>query len=269
MEHLKLELRNAPEEIVRQGERNFAGFGAKSTLEQYLAREARLNKLPFGAGGNRWALVDQRTGEWTSTCETYHRPCLYTAEIDEDILKVVVRQGTAAVVASVFTPEEMRGRGYAGEMMKQLNRRLREFDGVVLSTLYSDIGPTFYTKLGWQKLESKESVLTWDAPNFVAEELAKSASLEVRSVPEEELFESYLPHDIDLLRDDLVQKYNDKNPEGPARTFSILPTEESIRWMWERTHIYRESLRFSVWAFWFSPSHRFRRDSGTKAGSRL
>lgn len=58
-------------------------------------------------------------------------------------------------VASVFTPEQHRGCGYAARMMRELalvlwTWQVKQGQACVGSILYSDIGPAYYAKLGWR-----------------------------------------------------------------------------------------------------------------------
>lgn len=220
--------------------RNYDGFGQPLSRELYLEREHALNLLPFGAGGFRWALVDTESGGWTATCETYHRPCLFTAEQGG---RAVVKDGTVAVVASVFTPVHLRGRGYAAEMIRQLKDRLETFDGVVCSTLYSDIGPTFYANLGWAKCPSKEAVIAISKPLDIEREISLEKGLPtVRGISNDELFQAYLPADVARLPADLLKEIEAKGGSGPLRTFAVTPIREAIEWLWERSHFYQRAI---------------------------
>ncbi len=63
---------------------------------------------------------------------------------------------------AVFTPEELRGRGYASVMMAaELDRSRRE--GCELAYLFSDIRPQFYTTFGFRELPSRNMTLDADA----------------------------------------------------------------------------------------------------------
>ncbi|KAJ1940989.1 hypothetical protein FBU59_003638, partial [Linderina macrospora] len=54
---------------------------------------------------------------------------------------------TCFSVGTVFCPPEKRGRGYASQLMQALVQELAPSRGV--SNLYSDIGPKFYARDGW------------------------------------------------------------------------------------------------------------------------
>ena len=59
-----------------------------------------------------------------------------------------MRQVPVIGVASVFTPAQNRGKGYAGLMMRLLADKVREMTGNKgFSVLYSDVGPHFTPRM--------------------------------------------------------------------------------------------------------------------------
>lgn len=83
--------------------------------------------------------------------------------------QVVLQDGIAHGIASVFTDPRYRGKGYASAMMNKLGPTLAKWTdgrqgnvvgaettapGSLFSVLYSDIGKTFYAKTGWAAFES-------------------------------------------------------------------------------------------------------------------
>ncbi|KAJ3188782.1 hypothetical protein HDU85_004496 [Gaertneriomyces sp. JEL0708] len=130
---------------------SFAEWAAGLSLEQYLEREDVIAARDFSVRRTTWALVE--SSEILASCETYERPCLYKQEENA----VVV--GKAYSVASVFVPEQHRCKGYASSMMAHLRDHLQSLSGVVVSNLYSDIGPDFYGRLGWKVFPHVELTL--------------------------------------------------------------------------------------------------------------
>lgn len=65
-------------------------------------------------------------------------------------------------IGAVFTPPEMRGRGYASVMLGAALDAWRA-DGVDVGYLFSDIGPTFYESVGFAALPSRSFSLRADA----------------------------------------------------------------------------------------------------------
>lgn len=72
------------------------------------------------------------------------------------------RRLRALGLGAVFTPEQLRGRGYATAMIAAVLDRARS-DGYDLAYLFSDIRPQFYAAIGFRKLPSREIVLRADA----------------------------------------------------------------------------------------------------------
>ena len=94
--------------------------------------------------GTRWgqahlqrlALVDEH-GRLLSTAKRYR----FDASLDGRAIRM-------CGVGAVFTPAALRGRGHATVLLEQLLDRERR-DGVELAALFSEIGPTFYQRLGF------------------------------------------------------------------------------------------------------------------------
>jgi len=84
----------------------------------------------------RLALVDEQ-GTLLSTAKAYR----FDASLDGHPIRM-------CGVGAVFTPVALRGQGYATVLLEQLLDRERR-DGVELATLFSEIGPTFYQRLGF------------------------------------------------------------------------------------------------------------------------
>jgi predicted N-acetyltransferase YhbS len=77
-----------------------------------------------------------------------------------------LRAGTgrlrAAGIGAVFTPPELRGRGYASAMLAmELDRSLS--DGIDVAFLFSDIRPQFYAQLGFVAMPSRSFSLRADS----------------------------------------------------------------------------------------------------------
>ncbi|KAF2676445.1 hypothetical protein K458DRAFT_424768 [Lentithecium fluviatile CBS 122367] len=118
----------------------------------YMEEQAHLATAPLAIDKmTTWILVDASQSpddrQVLCSCETY-RKCALTSDGSGN-----VEEGIVHGVASVFTPVEHRGKGYAARMLKDLAKVLytwqRENGRCVGSILYSDIGPTYYAKLGW------------------------------------------------------------------------------------------------------------------------
>jgi len=90
-------------------------------------------------------------GEIVASCKRYER-----------LLRCGERQYRAAGIGAVFTPPELRGRGYATALLGALLDAERAA-GTDLAYLFSDIHPAFYERLGFRALRSRTISLRADA----------------------------------------------------------------------------------------------------------
>ena len=119
----------------------------------YLKEQSHLATAPLAKDGGMttWVLVDTKLSpdkrQILSSCETYRKRALISASDGE------VQERIVHGVASVYCSEKLRGRGYAGRLLKELSKELRTWQTHNLpcagSILYSDIGRRYYAKLGW------------------------------------------------------------------------------------------------------------------------
>jgi GNAT superfamily N-acetyltransferase len=58
-------------------------------------------------------------------------------------------------IGAVFTPPDLRGRGFASEIVEQLVERERQ-EGAALASLFSEIGQAFYKRLGFNLVPLEE-----------------------------------------------------------------------------------------------------------------
>jgi GNAT superfamily N-acetyltransferase len=131
------------------------------TLQQYLDRETILQEtdLTKDGGITGWILTSDtlpRNPDGSrpilASCESIHIRA-YIARGGE------VQKVQAHGIASVFTRPEYRGRGYAGRMMAELGKKLENWKQPEhltspFSVLFSDIGPKFYARHGWNVFPS-------------------------------------------------------------------------------------------------------------------
>ncbi|KAI8827079.1 uncharacterized protein EV422DRAFT_24556 [Fimicolochytrium jonesii] len=120
--------------------------GPKLTLDQYQAKEAELRNTAYCKERLRdWVLVDEEDKETIlSSCQTLTLPAVLATPSSP------IQHRSTLAIASVHTPHSQRGHGYATTMMKQVMSSLAQTEaGTGASTLYSDIGRSFYARLGW------------------------------------------------------------------------------------------------------------------------
>jgi hypothetical protein len=74
-------------------------------------------------------------------------------------VRVGGREGWMCGIGAVFTPPEQRRQGHASTLIEQLVSRARR-DGALLATLFSEIDPTFYERLGFTAVPLDEVTVT-------------------------------------------------------------------------------------------------------------
>lgn len=127
---------------------NGASWRGALSLSSYLRREEHLANQAFTRDGGLtfWVLVNasspstlDRPRKVLSSCETLQKRALVATK--EGIVEEAVCHG----IGSVFCPPELRGRGYAGKMTRELGKELerwqqKEGKKCPFTVLYSDIG---------------------------------------------------------------------------------------------------------------------------------
>lgn len=203
-------------------------WGSALSLQGYLDREAYLLGIPLARDGGLtpWILTDaalppdQRPV--LSSCETLRKRVLVGGPDG------AIREAYGHGVASVFTYPEQRGKGYAAKMMsllaETLAKRQREKDGdAICSVLFSDIGKTFYAKVGWKPFESAHLVFP-AASTSTAEVDASLRHITYDDLP------SLASRDEELIRKTLSA------PTSKSRV-AILPDLDTLLW-----HMHREDF---------------------------
>ncbi|KAK4056081.1 hypothetical protein OIO90_002812 [Microbotryomycetes sp. JL221] len=141
-------------------------WGTGFTLDQFIDREHKLLETGMGKQMQCWVLVpkdDTSTSDILCSCETYKRSILWIERAATPVIDAV-----GYSVASVFTPPNNRGKGYAQHMMTTLHSKFKsshhhhhhhhqnddhhkpeqdDDDDAVVSFLYSDVGD-FYSRAG-------------------------------------------------------------------------------------------------------------------------
>jgi hypothetical protein len=139
-----------------------------------------------------WLYVDG--GRVLSSCETFRMDSFCDGV-----------RGASFGVASVYTESALRGRGYAGEMMRRL-----PLEGFLSGVLFSDVGD-YYTRFGWR------SVPAWE-----------------RTLPP-----AAVESDAQLLKDvELDALWN--TLEVPRARFLIWPSAAQLDWHRERERAYAD-----------------------------
>ena len=130
-----------PDEVVAIDRLTFESWGGGLSLAQYLERERRLRACAYSQGLRQWVLREGR--EILASCESYAVPFVVSSA-DGSRTKAGLGHG----IASVYVEERLRGRGYAGEMLRRIHDGLRK-EGALCAYLMSEIGPSLYARLGY------------------------------------------------------------------------------------------------------------------------
>jgi GNAT superfamily N-acetyltransferase len=142
-------------------------WAAGRSLERYVADIGALARTPYGRA--HYATYGLYEGNrLTSSCKRYER----TIAIGERSLEAV---GFGAV----FTPPELRGRGYAKLMLAAALDDARR-RGCDVAFLFSDIAPSFYAQLGFVEMPSRSFVI---AARELPERHIAVRPLTIRSLP--------------------------------------------------------------------------------------
>lgn len=232
-----------PGERIRLAEGTFSEWGRSMTLESYLARETdSVGPLNRNGGLLGWLLTtagskpDDRP--LLTSCDTLRKRALVKGKDGE--VKDVFAQG----VASVFTPKDQRGKGYAGRMMGLLAHTLAaranedEEDAsggktpALFSILFSDVGKEFYAKKGWKAFPSTH----FKFPVTATQDYPLPEGVEY--ITSEDEIAQLSARDETLLRDRLRNQ-----PTDPSRvTVAIIPDNDHMLWHFNRENIGSKAL---------------------------
>jgi predicted N-acetyltransferase YhbS len=139
-----------PDEYVREVlPLSAAVWAGARTFDEYVA-EFRAT-AGSGWGKRRFRTVGLRIGgALVASCKRYERE-----------LRCGERTYRAAGIGAVFTPEALRGRGYATALIAAFLDAERDA-GTDLAYLFSDLHPAFYARLGFVALPSRTFALRAD-----------------------------------------------------------------------------------------------------------
>jgi len=114
-------------------------------LPEYSEWLRSLQESAWGKAGNMRFLVlaDERTGEVVAGMKLYR----LSARLERSPVNV-------GGVGAVFTFKQHRGHGHAGAMISAAHKIMVE-RGDAFSLLYSDIGATYYARLGYQEIDPR------------------------------------------------------------------------------------------------------------------
>ncbi|KAG1887868.1 hypothetical protein F4604DRAFT_1645640 [Suillus subluteus] len=162
-----------PAQVLETRERTWPHWGGSTTLEQYLQHYERMDEMEHARDGRMttWVLAprdDPTTLDFMCACETYKRTGLVAYPSPNGPNKV--NEAPCYGIASVYTPEAKRRKGYGQHMMRLLHWVISSCDdfvefpkewgvpppkvdgagGAAFSVLYSAVGEDFYGDAGVQ-----------------------------------------------------------------------------------------------------------------------
>ncbi|KAH8173417.1 N-acetyltransferase-like protein [Sarocladium implicatum] len=232
-----------PNERIHLVKGTYSSWGGKLSLESYIARETDLT-IPINRNGGItcWLLTtaasEPDSRPLLTSCETLRKRALVKGKDGE------VRDAFAQGVASVFTPEEQRGKGYAGRMMgllaQTLAARANEEDPeaaegprpALFSVLFSDVGKEFYSKKGWKAFPSTH----FSFPVTATQEYPLPDGIEYITSLDE--IAQLTATDETLLRKRLSEQ-----PTDPSRvTVAIIPDNDHMLWHMSRENIASQAV---------------------------
>ena len=134
-----------------------AAWGQTLSVPDFCARELRLRAHPWTAAGMQtWLLTTEPggAGEVLASCETFHNDSFLRGEGS------ALEPGDSWSIASVYTEERLRGRGYATRLMELVARHLegRSPRGQAV-VLFSDVGAPLYERSGYRAQDAFDWVL--------------------------------------------------------------------------------------------------------------
>ena len=199
----------------------------------YLQESLFLTTVPLAkdCGLTTWILVDKNLPvdhrPILCSCESFLKRSLIS-DVDGNVEEVALHG-----IASVFCPPNYRRRGYAARLMTEVAKALciwqTDQAKVAGSVLYSDIGKTYYAKLGWRPNDTN-----WHL------EVPPDSSLKshlTRELVEDDLAE-FCKRDEAIVREAMARL-----EDGVNRHITILPDLNHMLW-----HIRKEDFA-TAWLF--------------------
>ncbi|ORX87435.1 hypothetical protein K493DRAFT_319667 [Basidiobolus meristosporus CBS 931.73] len=199
------------------------------TPEKFHEREDRLDNCEFARDNLKtYALIradNPETLDLLSHLEVFIRPALVRFPQNPGQVERV----KAASVASVFTPSKYRQNGYAKQLLLGVLDTLRN-QGIVVSNLYSDVGPELYSRLGWRVYSPEHLQIEVGQRNIALSDI----NLKPQPI-KNELLGKIVQRDCELLEKEFTSNAQ-LGHRKPA--VLLLPTEPVYHWFWERSNFY-------------------------------
>ncbi|PVU96118.1 hypothetical protein BB561_001392 [Smittium simulii] len=198
------------------------------SVQDYVAREKIQSNSNFTRNNITYWLYgkkaefekDPATLNFVSHAETYDRKAILRKANTSEVTDI-----TCKGVASVFCRHEHRKKGHGKAMMSELYQKLSQISGI--SNLYSDIGDTFYSSLGWDVYP----YLVVEIPTFSQKNttIINSTKSDSVSLMDKDMARRFITADAIVARQELEEA-----PVAEHARFMILPTADTLDWRWIR-----------------------------------
>ncbi|CAG8623070.1 5595_t:CDS:2 [Cetraspora pellucida] len=233
LEHQDLILVEATPEQARMTNRNsYMSWGYPMlTIDEYIKLEEILANIEFASENLKvWILTSRKYISSSDTepiifsqCETYKRKALITLSSGQ------IQEEICYCITALFTPPQYRHKGYASKVIELLNDKFKFEYKSKFSYLYSEIGPNFYTRLGWKPFSHKE--IRFNVDNKY---LAPLENSELIIAINNSNLENVVNKDCELIKND-HKKLNKKS-------IVILPTKPAFDWLFQKTKLYSKFI---------------------------
>lgn len=203
--------------ILQTRKINYIEWGAPLLTEsQYLNREELIAKSHFSVTCQEtWILADSKSpSAILSALETYKSKSI--ALVNGTIIK-----GDVYAIGSVFTHSRHRSNGYATKLLNDVKIALKLRKDSIASTLYSDIGPNYYNKLGWKCKPSKSLLYKIEKID------PEIKACEIKSIKDS----SSIFENIELELEEKLAKYG-------SDAFCLIPSIDILEWFHMRELFY-------------------------------
>ena len=216
-----------PEQRELSWRLNGVSWASPLSIDEYVGRETALSQTTLsGNGGTRYFILHHKND---------HNAILSACEVTRKEVLVADATGTRILegyaIASVFTAPEYRGHGLARHLLIKVREAVDET--AEFGALYSDIGRSFYTKLGWKDFSSQQVVFQLDKA-FKSTQSAETVALKDSDV------ETLCERDVAALR----QKFEHFPDIKDGKThFAFLPSYTQFAWQFTRDSFFAKALR--------------------------
>lgn len=230
-----------PEERLECLRINGAAWRGPLEIDQYIERENILLQQDMTKDGalTCWILVDGKLAPNNrtvlSSCETFAKRAFLAH--DGKVEEVV-----AHTVGSVYCRSDFRGRGYAKQMIAELAKALETWQQeksarkkTIFSTLYSDIGKSFYAVYGWKPFRSSHITLT-TVPKTDAGKGIRGVDMTLVKDLDGEDVKKYMCSDAVIERYRTFMR-DTSIADGRAKV-AIAPDFSHMSWHWAREEFY-------------------------------